>query len=86
MITDYMGGVYRDPQKWLRNIWMTPYDKRISKKTSNDEYDSLNENLNTQMQNQTQPFFHVGVHPLSKDLEIKLHLYIFHTFLQCFNE
>ena len=27
MITDYMGGrrVYRDPQKWLRNIWMTPY-------------------------------------------------------------
>ena len=27
MITDYMGeGVYRDPQKWLRNIWMTPND------------------------------------------------------------
>ena len=25
MITDYMGGVYRDPQKWLRNICMTPY-------------------------------------------------------------
>ena len=26
MITDYMGrgGVYRDPQKWLYNIWMTP--------------------------------------------------------------
>ena len=19
------GGVYRDPQKWLRNLWMTPY-------------------------------------------------------------
>ena len=31
MITDYMGGgVYRDPQKWLRNIWMTP--------NSNDEH------------------------------------------------
>ena len=56
--------------------------KRISKKTSNDEYDSLNENLNTQMQNQTKPFFYVGVHPLPRDLEIKLHLYIFHTFLQ----
>ena len=21
------GGVYRDPQKWLRNLWMTPYCK-----------------------------------------------------------
>ena len=35
---------------------ITNYE-RISKKTSNDEYDSLNENLNTQMQNQTKPFF-----------------------------
>ena len=34
MITDYMGGegegggVYRDPKKWLRNIWMTPNSEK----------------------------------------------------------
>ena len=23
------GGVYRDPQKWLRNLWMTPYSTTV---------------------------------------------------------